>query len=99
MPPSLVEPPKILRPGREGKRGSKYVNPEQVETAAKLAAEGWCGDLIEPVDTIVKARIAASRWKEALCAFTGKPKDAYAIRVWTIEPGKFVFAIALKQGA
>lgn len=104
MPPTLVEVPKIERPGR--KTGSKYVHEEDVEQATILCQQGWCGDLIEPVDTIVKARIAANAWKTALSEKMGKERDAYAIRVYTPKDSKgktlegmFTFAIALKKGA
>lgn len=104
MPPTLVEVPKIERPGR--KTGSKYVREEDVEQASILCQQGWCGDLIQPVDTIVKARIAANAWKNALGEKMGKERDAFAIRVFTPVDGKgkprtglFTFAIALKKGA
>lgn len=104
MPPALVTPPKIDRPGRSG--GSKYVNEEYVDDVVKLCQEGWVGDLIEPVDTIVKARIASKAWKAVLTEKMGKPSDAYAVRVYTptddkgkLQTGKFTFAITLKEGA
>ena len=104
MPPTLVEVPKIERPGR--RTGSKYVQEGDVEQASILCQQGWCGDLITPVDTIVKARIAANAWKTALAEKLGKERDAFAIRVFTPldskgkpQTGKFTFAIALKKGA
>lgn len=104
MAPTLVEVPKIERPGR--KTGSKYVKDEDVAQAVVLCQQGWCGDLIEPVDTIIKARIAANAWKDRLVEEMGKERDAFAVRVYTPTDskgkaltGKFTFAIALKQGA
>jgi hypothetical protein len=104
MPPTLVEVPKIERPGR--KTGSKYVRDEDVEQASILCSQGWCGDLIEPVDTLVKARIAANAWKSKLSEHMKKDRDAFAVRVFTPvdtkgkpQTGKFTFAIALKKGA
>lgn len=96
--PTLVEPPKIVRP-RAGKRGSKYVNDDLLKEVAALCTEGWCGDIIEPVNTLVKARIAASAWKTRLMEYMDKDRDAFAVRVYTTGPDQWTFAIALKKGA
>lgn len=102
--PALVEIPAIERPNRKGK--SKYVNGESLEETVKLMGKGWVGELITPVDTIVKARIAARTWKKALSERMTKPEDAFAVRVYSPKdakgktiPDQFTFAIALKQGA
>jgi hypothetical protein len=108
--PAVVEVPKITRTRVTGiKRGSKYVPVDEVEGAALLlrkhAGEAYIGELISPVDTIVKARIAAGRWKDALSEFMELPREAFSVRVFTLpdpdpkDPNVWTFAIAIKKGA
>jgi hypothetical protein len=97
--PSVVEVPKIERVF--ARRGSKYLSdPSAVDEAAKLLLKHqgtqYIGEFIEPVDTIVKARIAANIWKEALAEKLDKPKGQFKTRVYTKGEDLWTFALALQ---
>jgi hypothetical protein len=100
--PSVVEVPKIERVSARGPRGSKYVTDELLAStsALVLANQGqqWIGDIIEPVTTLVRARLASARWKEVLAEELDKPKDAFKVRVYTVDKDKWTFAITLQAG-
>jgi hypothetical protein len=102
--PVAAQPPKIKRAGRR----SPYL-PDDESLAAlldilKKARETdnpWISP-IDPRDTIAKARIAMSAYKDALAPLTEvNDRGAFAARVWETEPGSgsFQFALALKKGA
>ena len=95
--PSIVEVPRIDRVSK----GSKYMNEEKVKegSALLLANQGtaWVGEWIEPVDTLVKARIASRIIKDALADLLDKPVGQFKIRVYTLDKDKWTFAVALQN--
>lgn len=102
--PQPASPPKIKRTGRR----SPYLPDDEslnvLLEALKAAQETespWISP-IDPRDTIVKARIAMSAYKDALAPLTEvNDRGAFAARVWETEDGSglFQFALALKKGA
>lgn len=102
--PKPAEPPKIKRTGRR----SPYLPDEEslkllldVLRSAQDTENPWISP-IDPRDTITKARIAMSAFKDALAPLTEvNDRGAFVARVWeTAEgSGQFQFALALKKGA
>ena len=79
-------------------RAAKYVDLEELPHIATLLREHpdqFIGEIIEPQDTVVKARYAKTQWVAAL-----KEHDLdVRARVYTVGPDQYTFALRVKTDA